>query len=279
MAKLIPGGEFPRFRYDTPYRAQNRVAELYSEQPLFMVFLSNLGHPVTRSVLQDYMDSFAQLTGCGLACVVRSKPQTIAAAMPEGSLPFTVICDPEGELYRHFEIPTETSVFRYSSLKAMHILREAQKKGYRSSKGKPEQLPLTVLVDTDGTVLMAHYGSSLTDLPENCAAMTVIMDNLPPQPAMEAETEPQPLEDEAEAPAEGVAIEVDPEISAEEAALVPEAEPMPVEVEPANEPERPVEIALEAAAKQPGKELLRMGNELDSEGKPYTLESLFGSRE
>lgn len=261
MAKLIPGGALPRFRYDTPYRAQNRVAELYSEQPLFIVFLSNLGHPVTRSVLQDYMESFAQLTGCGLACVVQSKPQTIAAAMPEGSLPFTVICDPEGDLYRHFEIPTESSVFRYSSLKAMHILREAQKKGYRSRKDKPEQLPLTVLVDTDGTILMAHYGESLTDLPESCAAMTVIMDNLPPQPANEAQAEP----------------EADEEISAEEAALVPDAKPLPMEEKPMEESERPVEVALEAVGKKPDTPLPHMEEELDSEGNPYTLESLFGS--
>lgn len=248
MAKLLPGGRLPRFRFDTPYAPQQRIAALYEQAPLFLVFLNNFGHPVTRRVIQDYLESWNELEGCRLACVVRSHPQLIAEAIPEDTMPFTIICDPDGELYRHFEVASEASIFRYGSLKALGILQEAKKAGYRSHKGKALQLPLTLLVDTDGTILMAHYGKSLTDLPEDCAAMSEIAEHA--LPVWEAAPEAAAPEEAAEAPAD-----------AEERKFTQELPTAPALAE--ETPEEPDEQEMDE-------------EKLDSEGNPYTLESLFG---
>lgn len=39
-------------------------------------------------------------------------------------------------------------------------------------------LPLTLVLDADGTVLFSHYGASLTDVPEDCDAMQAMLEEL-----------------------------------------------------------------------------------------------------
>lgn len=38
--------------------------------------------------------------------------------------------------------------------------------------------PLTLILDRDGTVLFCHYGASLTDVPEDCAAIQSLLEEL-----------------------------------------------------------------------------------------------------
>ena len=39
-------------------------------------------------------------------------------------------------------------------------------------------MPLTLILDADGTVLFSHYGSSLTDVPADCGAMQQLLAEL-----------------------------------------------------------------------------------------------------
>ena len=50
-------------------------------------------------------------------------------------------------------------------------------------------MPLTLILDADGTVLFCHYGSSLTDVPEDCGAMQSLLDELDLLPDGDAEEE------------------------------------------------------------------------------------------
>ena len=170
--KLQAGDQIPRFTYDSPYQPQLPFYELLDdEKPLFVVFMRNFGHPITRHYVMEYIQDKDKLTSARLACVVRTDPHVIAGAIPADQMPFALICDAEGVLYEHFCVPETTSWFRSHSLTALRILKAARKMGYKATEGETYQLPLTLLIDRDGTVLMAHYGQSLTDLPENCAAM------------------------------------------------------------------------------------------------------------
>lgn len=56
MSKRIgPGAKLPFFRYDTPYSAQNSFRQLLAQTaPLVLVFMSNFGHPVTRTFAGRY---------------------------------------------------------------------------------------------------------------------------------------------------------------------------------------------------------------------------------
>ena len=100
MSKRFREGDvIQRFSFDTPYHPANDFYSLCSdEQPVCMVFLRNFGHPITRHYILAYAQDHAQLLDARLVVVVRSDPATLAKNIPEGVIPFTILCDPEGVL-------------------------------------------------------------------------------------------------------------------------------------------------------------------------------------
>ena len=178
MKSLYAGDRIPEFTYDTPYAGGNSFYQLLAEdeRPLFLIFLRNFGHPLTRHYVVHYAQTMAQLTGGRLACVVRSKPQVISEHLPEGALPYTIICDAEGVLYDFVGVRQAAHRFMAYSLAGLSILKAAEKQGFHEDKNAPLQLPLTLLMGREGQVLMAHYGSSITDQPESGAAMQAVLE-------------------------------------------------------------------------------------------------------
>lgn len=177
--KLYQGSTIPDFKYDTPYHPQQSFYQLLEgEKPVILLFLRNFGHPLSRYYIQEYCTTAEQLTQARLVCVVRSSPKLIADAMPEGHIPFQVICDPEGALYSQFGVESEPHWMKSYSFKALRIMKNAKKQGFEENRKEPQQLPLTVVATAKGKVMYAHYGCSLTDLPENCAAMQRVMERL-----------------------------------------------------------------------------------------------------
>ncbi len=177
MSCICAGDVLPEFTYDTPYAAQNSFYALLEqdERPVFLIFLRNFGHPLTRHYVVRYAQTIAELYDARLACVVRSRPEVINENLPEGTLPYTVICDAEGVLYDYLEVPQAKNRFTAYSLEGMRILKQARKQGFEEESDAPQQLPLTLLLDRGGLVLMSHYGNSITDQPESCAAMQAVM--------------------------------------------------------------------------------------------------------
>ena len=180
MGKRIAAGDrMPFFQYDTPYSIDNSFRQLLADTaPLVLVFMSNFGHPVTRTFVSRYSHTRYKLTGGGFAMVVKSEPDKLAPNVGPHSLPYPLICDAEGVLYEYLDIPTRSGVWRTCSLEAWQILRKARQRGYSTPAGAPQQMPLTLILDADGTVLFSHYGSSLTDVPADCGAMQQLLAEL-----------------------------------------------------------------------------------------------------
>lgn len=206
----LTGTTIPRFTYDTPTEPQlDFYALCEDDRPLVMVLLPNYGHPISRVYLTHYCETLAQLHTGRLACVVRSDPKKIAQNLQE-EYPFTLICDAGGVLYNHFGVQASASRFVWS-LAAARIFREAKRQGYVLEKGTAQQLPLTLVVGRGGEVLFSHYGQSLTDMPEDCAAMEKVCAHLMAGiavPADDAEYDADYAEDEpknGDAPAQAPA--------------------------------------------------------------------------
>ena len=177
MAQRIKEGDkLPFFRYDTPYSRSNRSRELLAgNPPLVLVFMSNFGHPVTRVFADRYAQTYAALTAGSFALVVRSRPEKLAASIAEDTLPYPLLCDAEGTLYDFLAIPQRSGTLTTYSLEGWNILRKARREGYRPPKDNTQQLPLTLILDADGTVLFCHYGETLTDVPADCAAIQSLL--------------------------------------------------------------------------------------------------------
>ena len=177
--RIHVGDKLPFFLYDTPYSAKNRFRDLLSQRaPLVLVFMANFGHPITRTFASRYANTYAALQDCGFALVVRSRADKLSRSIGPNTLPYPLLCDAAGVLYEHLNIPTSKSTLMSCSLEGWRILREAKKQGYKPTKGAEQQLPLTLILDRDGTVLFCHYGASLTDVPEDCAAIQSLLEEL-----------------------------------------------------------------------------------------------------
>ena len=206
--RIAPGEKLPFFQYDTPYSAANSFRALLAQQaPLVLVFMSNFGHPVTRTFVSRYAHTRHLLTGGGFALVVRSQAEKLAANVGPRTLPYPLLCDADGVLYDYLDIPVRAGFWRTCSLEAWQILKKARRQGYDVPAGAPQQMPLTLILDADGTVLFCHYGASLTDVPEDCGAMQSLLDELdllPGDAEEEAEAAPaRPAPRPAHAPANG----------------------------------------------------------------------------
>ena len=197
MAERIRVGDrLPFFLYDTPYSAGNRFRDLLDAQaPLVLVFMANFGHPITRTFASRYADTYTSLHDGGFALVVRSRADKLARSIGPDTLPYPLLCDAAGVLYEHLSIPTSKSTLMSYSLEGWRILREAKKQGYQPVKGVEQQLPLTLILDRDGTVLFCHYGASLTDVPEDCAAIQSLLEEMELTPGQEPEEDELPYEE------------------------------------------------------------------------------------
>lgn len=177
--RISVGDKLPFFLYDTPYSAQNRVRDLLAaKSPLVMIFMANFGHPITRTFAGRYAETFGALQDGALALVVRSRADKLSRSIGPDTLPYPLLCDADGVLYDYLDIPQNSSPLMTYSLEGWRILREAKKQGYRPPRGTPQQLPLTLILDRDGTVLFCHYGASLTDVPEDCASIQSLLEEL-----------------------------------------------------------------------------------------------------
>ena len=183
--RIAVGDKLPFFVYDTPYSAQNRFRDLLQRKsPLVLVFMANFGHPITRTFASRYANTYGSLRDGGFALVVRSRADKLSRSIGPNTLPYPLLCDAEGVLYEHLDIPQSSSALMTYSLEGWRILREAKRQCYQAAKGQMQQLPLTLILDKDGTVLFCHYGASLTDVPTDCEAMQSRLEELELVPDM-----------------------------------------------------------------------------------------------
>ena len=174
----LVGTSIPRFTFDTPTTPGNDFYKLCEgEHPLVMIFLPAFDHPVTREYLTRYLQTLPRLRGVRLACVVRSSPRMVAKATQGAEFPFTLICDAPGVLYGYLGVEQARGILSWS-FAAQRIYKAAKEQGYRYNSNAPQQLPLTLVLDKDGTVLFSHYGASLTDVPADCGAAQSLLEDL-----------------------------------------------------------------------------------------------------
>ena len=193
--RIRVGDRLPFFLYDTPYSAGNRFRDLLDAQaPLVLVFMANFGHPITRTFASRYADTYTSLHDGGFALVVRSRADKLARSIGPDTLPYPLLCDAAGVLYEHLSIPTSKSTLMSYSLEAGASCARP-KAGLPARQRAEQQLPLTLILDRDGTVLFCHYGASLTDVPEDCAAIQSLLEEMELTPGLEPEEDELPYEE------------------------------------------------------------------------------------
>lgn len=166
------GSIFPNFEY-VSYDGNRK--ELYSQieqSPAAVLFLRYIGCTKCRLDLHELLASEAMIRKKGLRVFVvfQSEPQTVRQEV--GQFPFEIICDPEQQLYRRFEVAAAQTREELLALDHFGREHEAFQKAkvalgltHGAYEGNELQKPAIFVLDADKKVVFAHYAGSLMDMP------------------------------------------------------------------------------------------------------------------
>ena len=166
--KLKVGDKAPDFLFETPWEGEKRFYEAVGGNPAVLVFLRYLGCPICQidmANLKREIDLIEQKKAV-LFVFIQSSPETVASATKQEDWPFTIICDPKGDLFKLYHVEPG-SILRYMHPAGLIMAIKATFQGYKHGKfeGKETQLPAVFIVAPDKTIKFTHYGEHLSDVP------------------------------------------------------------------------------------------------------------------
>jgi peroxiredoxin len=167
-AKLRVGNIVPDFQFDTPWEGGKSFFDAAGGNPAVLVFLRYLGCPICQIDMANLKREIGLIEqkGAVLFVILQSSPTTVASATKKEDWPFTIICDPKGELFQLYHVEAG-SILKYMHPAGLIMAIKATLKGYRHGKfeGHETQLPAVFIVAPDKTIKFAHYGEHISDIP------------------------------------------------------------------------------------------------------------------
>lgn len=171
MAKLTVGAKMPDFIFDTPFTKGRSMAETAGgrQGKTAVVFLRYYGCTTCQYEMHLYAQAHDKITAHGgqLLVVLQSDPAKLAAQLKEAPLPFEIISDPEGKLYRLLDIAPAECKEKMGNAATRAKKEKAIAAGFQHGEfeGDELQLPAAFVLEPDGTVTYAHYGVAVGDQP------------------------------------------------------------------------------------------------------------------
>lgn len=170
MGKLIENQIMPNFLFSTPFQRNLSFYQAVSGKKSILLFLRFIGCRLTQLAIQKLRDDFSssEKKNMNAFVVVQSEAGVVREYFDEGTLPFTVICDPEQTLYKQFDIQPAKSIEELQGGETKRIIEQLANMEFVRGKdeGEPLQLPALVVVDEKLKVLFQHYGKNATDIPD-----------------------------------------------------------------------------------------------------------------
>lgn len=142
-----------------------KLSELWSKQPLVLVFVRHLGCPLCRAHLADLQKGMSQDPGhpFEVAVVTMGAVDQNAEFKRSQKLSFRLLSDPDRQVYRAFEVPRGG----LSEIAGISVWRQAWRALRQFGRGKivgdVYQMPGSFVIDTSGTVVFAHYAKNSAD--------------------------------------------------------------------------------------------------------------------
>ncbi|GHS85382.1 hypothetical protein AGMMS49957_01360 [Synergistales bacterium] len=172
------GSKAPDFDFSTPWGEKKNFYADGGGRKKALFFLRYYGCRVTQLEFRDIAAESAKFSsrGAKLYVVLQSSPETIQGALKQDDIDFELICDPEGELYRLFDIGYAPLGYFIKSLPGDYKrserfekrIAEASELGITHGlyEGNEQQLPAVFVIDENQKILLAHYSADITDLPD-----------------------------------------------------------------------------------------------------------------
>lgn len=145
------------------------------DKPTILLFQRYFACPICQTVMYGLKDAWAALEqqGLDLKVIVQSPIESVKA--DAGQFPFEIICDPNAKMYDQYNVFEADDVAHFIDKKFVEAsggdLRDMAMTLYtgaegQSSEGREYQVPSLFVISAEGKVLYAHYGQSVTDIPD-----------------------------------------------------------------------------------------------------------------
>ncbi|MBI9105602.1 MAG: PatB family C-S lyase [Spirochaetales bacterium] len=169
MNKLAISDKVRNFSYNTPWE-NNIDFNSKLDKKTYLVFLRYFGCTLCQVDIQEYIKRYKEFTdkGAQLFIVLQSTPEIIKENVKKADIPYTIICDPEQELYKLYNLNTAYSEMGMASKKVLVKGIKALNMGVKHGKyeGNELQLPAAFLFNIKGEAEFVQYGTDAADIPD-----------------------------------------------------------------------------------------------------------------
>lgn len=162
--RLTPGTTAPILN-TTDFLGESVNLESLRGRPVLLSFYRYASCPVCNLRVHSVIESFPHWSAQGLAVVAvfQSPVESITQYVGRQDAPFPIIADPDMALYRRFGV--EARWRGLLSLRVITAVLRAFRKGFWPGKveGPAQRTPADFLIDAQGRIALAHYGSDIDD--------------------------------------------------------------------------------------------------------------------
>lgn len=169
--KLVPGTKIENIVYNTPFRSGQSLADKVAGHKTLLLFLRYYGCTLCQYDMLLLKEQYAKIHAVNgqVKVVLQSDPKLLAEELGSADVyPFEIICDPDGALYRLFEVNPAASMTELGGDGVMEKIKAAKERGLSHGRyeGVEEQLPAAFVIDENMSVTYAHYGTNGADIPD-----------------------------------------------------------------------------------------------------------------
>jgi thioredoxin-dependent peroxiredoxin len=167
--RMKVGEKAPDFRFDTPWQSSQDFYGATQHQSAILVFLRYHGCPVCQMEMAHLKREIGIFNGKDVRIFVflQSAIQTLSPLIKEGDFPFTIVCDPEGKIFRLYAV-APGGLLKYFHPAGLLAFVKATGRGFIHKKfeGHETQLPAAFIIRPDKTIKYVHYGRHIGDVPK-----------------------------------------------------------------------------------------------------------------
>jgi len=175
--KIVSGMKAVDFTYRTAFKEGIVLSEKAKEaDKTFLIFLRYMGCTSCQVDIMDYSEEYARFKekNAQIVLVLQSKPEIMRAQTTEENPPFDIVCDPEMELYKIYDVKAagskEEMINREDPVAMAKLGKKREKAAahgftHGEYEGDEMQLPALFLLDKELNVLHDHRAAGLTDMP------------------------------------------------------------------------------------------------------------------
>lgn len=167
-SQLNTGDKAPDFRFVTPWENGKNFYDAAGSETAVLVFLRYHGCPVCQMEMANFKREIARFEDkkAKVFIFLQSDPSHIASITSKEEWPFTIICDPESDIYELYKV-APGGIIKYLHPAGLIAAIKATVKGFRHGKfeGKETQVPATFIVSPDKSITFSYYGKTIPDTP------------------------------------------------------------------------------------------------------------------